>query len=150
RMLPDIIQQKYADAKGAFDRKELATARTGFKQVLDLLADPDIAQAAAAPPLSEMRTLAAGFRDLSAPPPAPPPVRPAPAPVPAGAASRSDGEISKDDSDRRPLGSLTTAASLRARFFIAPRRHPPIRIQSAATVLPRAPRHIRNRRLATR
>ena len=54
RMLPGIIQQKYADAKAAFDRKELATARAGFKQVLDLLGDPDIAPAATAPPLSEM------------------------------------------------------------------------------------------------
>jgi len=76
RMLPGIIQQKYASAKAAFFRKDLATARAGFKQVLELLADPDIAQAASVPPLSEMRTLATGFRDLSSPMP---PARPAPA-----------------------------------------------------------------------
>ena len=66
RILPGIIQQKYTDAKAAFDRKENGIARTGFRQVLELLNDADLATVSNRPPLSEIRTLALGFRDLSA------------------------------------------------------------------------------------
>jgi hypothetical protein len=66
RLLPGIIQEKYAQAKAAFDRRNSVAARAGFGLVLDLLADSDVAPAAEKPPLSELRTLAAGFRDLSA------------------------------------------------------------------------------------
>jgi len=93
RMLPVIIQQKYAAAKAAFDRKEYVAAASGFSQVLVTLADPDLSSDAARPPLSDVRQLAVGFEELSAraaapPPPtppapavqAPPPPPPAPAP----------------------------------------------------------------------
>ncbi len=94
RMLPTIVQQWYASAKGSYDRKEYGAAVTGFNQVLDVLTDPDAGSVVNQPPLSDMRTLAAGFRDLSVlaaappPPPPPPPAPPepppaAPAPVPA-------------------------------------------------------------------
>ena len=66
RMLPGIIQQQYAQAKAAFDRRDSVSARAGFQQVLALLADPDVTSVVNQPPLSELRTLAAGFRDLSA------------------------------------------------------------------------------------
>jgi TonB family protein len=66
RMLPSIVQQKYTQAKNAFDRKDFTAAQTGFSQVLDTLADPDLGGAASRPPLSDLGTLAAGFRDLSA------------------------------------------------------------------------------------
>jgi len=66
RLLPTIIQAQYADAKAAFDRKEYATAAKGFEQVVAMLGDADVAAAAAQPPLSDLRTLADGFRDLSA------------------------------------------------------------------------------------
>jgi TonB family protein len=82
RMLPGIIEQRYAEAKAAFDRKETAVARNRFRQLLDLLNDPDIASAASQPPLSEIRTLAMGFRDLSASGPAPPPPAPRTQPSP--------------------------------------------------------------------
>ena len=86
RMLPVIIQQKYAQAKAAFDRKEFAAAAEGFNQVLSLMTEPDIASAAKQPPLSDLRTLAVGFNDLSksaaAPPPATPPPPPSPPPLP--------------------------------------------------------------------
>jgi len=78
RILPSVIQQKYADAKAAFDKQDWATASTGFAEVLKSIGDPDIATAAVAPPLSDIKTLAAGFKDLavkSTPPPAPPPPR---------------------------------------------------------------------------
>jgi tetratricopeptide (TPR) repeat protein len=91
RMLPAIIQQKYGLAKAAFDRKDFITAADGFGQVAEMLNDPDVGAAASVPPLSDLRTLAAGFRDLagtaSAPPPPPAPVAAAPAPEPPPARS---------------------------------------------------------------
>jgi TonB family protein len=65
RLLPAILQKKYSDAKSAFDRGEFDQAVAGFKQVIDGLADPDIVAAAMQPPLSDLRTLAVGFHDLS-------------------------------------------------------------------------------------
>jgi hypothetical protein len=93
RMLPTIVQQKYAQAKAEFDRKDYAAAAKDFGQVLVTLADPDLAAEAGRPPLADMRLLAVGFEELSAkaaappPPPAPVPVvqaaPPPPAPPPA-------------------------------------------------------------------
>ena len=74
-MLPAIIQQKYAEARAAFDRKNLAAATEGFKLVIELLADSDFRPAADQPSLSQLRPLAISSRDLaaaSAPPAAPP------------------------------------------------------------------------------
>ena len=68
RVLPGIIQQEYVEAKAALDRHDAPAARAGFERVLDLLTDADIAGAVNQPPLSEIRTLAAGFRELSATP----------------------------------------------------------------------------------
>lgn len=88
KLLPSIIQQRYLDAKAAFDRSDYRTATEGFTQVLLTLADPDIAVAAKQPPLSDLRVLASGFNDLTiralAPPPAAKPlaVPPAAAPIP--------------------------------------------------------------------
>jgi hypothetical protein len=81
RILPVVIQKAYADAKGAFDKQDWPVASKGFDDVLKSIADPDITQLAGAPPLSDIRTLASGFRDLSVkmiPPPAP---KPEPKPV---------------------------------------------------------------------
>jgi tetratricopeptide (TPR) repeat protein len=85
RLLPDLAQQKYVQAKASFDRKDYRVAAESFGQLLDLFADPDLAPAAAKPPLTDLRMLALGFRDLSAQAMAPPPP-PAPAPLPAAAA----------------------------------------------------------------
>jgi hypothetical protein len=83
RMLPAMIQKEYAQAKDAFDNKDWPVAAAGFADVLKSVADPDIAPLAGAPPLSDLRQLASGFRDLSvkmipppAPTPEPKPVRP--------------------------------------------------------------------------
>lgn len=90
RLLPTIIQQKYVVAKTAFDQQDLPAAVQGFEQVLAGLSDPDIATAVEAPPLSDLRLLATGFRDLAAkaltPPPAaapPPPAAAAPVAAPS-------------------------------------------------------------------
>ena len=84
-MLPTIVQQRYAQAKSAYDRKEWAAAAAGFSQVLVTLSDPDVGTDASRPPLSDIRTLAVGFEELSAKAAAPPPPPP-PAPTPAPAA----------------------------------------------------------------
>jgi TonB family protein len=97
RMLPTFIQQRYAGAKAAFDRKEFAIAEAEFTQMLEAMTDPDVETAASQPPLADLRTLAAGFRDLAvsaaAPPPPPPPPAPEPpappAPLPAPRSSYS-------------------------------------------------------------
>ena len=86
RMLPAIVQHRYTDAKASFDRGDFAAAAPAFREVLDALTDPDLAQAATVAPLADLRILAAGFHDLSvkalAPPPPPvvvaaPPASPA-------------------------------------------------------------------------
>jgi hypothetical protein len=103
RVLPTIVQQKYTEAKSAFDRKDFVGAGDGFTQVLRVLDDPDLASMASQPPLADMRTLARGFKDLSAnaaltivapaSAPSPAPAVPAPAapatagPAPAPAAT---------------------------------------------------------------
>jgi TonB family protein len=81
RMLPSIIQQSYAEAKAAFDRREFAAAADKFGKVLDALADPDVGAAAKQPPLSDLHTLAVGFHDLAVQASAPPPPVPTPAPA---------------------------------------------------------------------
>lgn len=84
RILPAIVQQEYARAKEAFDRQEYPAAIAQFDRVLRALGSPDLGAVGENPPLSDLRTLATGFRDLSvkavAPPPPPQPVAP-PAPV---------------------------------------------------------------------
>jgi len=66
RVLPTIVQQKYAHAKAAFDRQDYAASLVEFDQALQVLGDADLRDASARPPLSDMKTLASGFRDLSA------------------------------------------------------------------------------------
>jgi TonB family protein len=75
RLLPGIIQQHYNVAKAAFDNKNFGVAGEGFQRVLDALNDPDMKHAVSQSPLSDLKTLASGFRDLSVQAvPAPPPV----------------------------------------------------------------------------
>ncbi len=74
-LLPAVIQRVYAEAKASFDRKD-PKAPAQFERVLVLLRDPDVA---GNPALTDLATVATGFRDLSksllatsapAPPPA--------------------------------------------------------------------------------
>ena len=83
RLLPALIQQDYQQAKAAFDRQDYVAAASGFKRVVETVSDPDMTQAAAQSPLSDLRTLATGFHDLSvkAIPPPPPPTPVAAEPV---------------------------------------------------------------------
>jgi hypothetical protein len=103
RTLPSAIQQLYETAKAAFDRQEFAVAAVRFAGVVRLLADPDAAEAAAAPPLSDLKTLAEGFGQLStaaAAPPAPPVTLEAAAPH--DAPTDPTRVFGADDGDVRP------------------------------------------------
>jgi tetratricopeptide (TPR) repeat protein len=104
RVLPSIIQQRYMQAKAAFDRKDFAAAASGFTQVLESMNDPDAEAASNQPPLSDLKMLAIGFKDLAvtaaAPPPAPAPLpaqpsveTPAPAPKAPRVFSTNDADI---------------------------------------------------------
>jgi TonB family protein len=81
RLLPDIANARYADAKATFDHKDYPAASTAFRSVLSLLDDPDMGGR-----LADLKTLAKGFLDLSvaaaAPPPAPEPPKPVLPPMP--------------------------------------------------------------------
>jgi len=85
RLLPSIIPQQYAKAKAAFDRKDYVAASAGFGQVLKVMADPEVVQMAGQPPLSDIKTLATGFQELSTKAIPPPPLAVAPAPIPTAA-----------------------------------------------------------------
>ncbi len=84
KMLPTIVQQRYAMAKATYDRKEFAAAVEQFTRVTTLLDDADMDQKAAG--VGDLRTLSGGFLDLAkaaaapkpAPVPEPPPQPPAP------------------------------------------------------------------------
>jgi tetratricopeptide (TPR) repeat protein len=84
RLVPAVAQQRYLGAKAAYDRKDYAPALAGFDSTLRLIDAPDLAEAGTQPPLSDLRTLVTGFRDLAraaAAPPPPPKVEPKPEPV---------------------------------------------------------------------
>jgi TonB family protein len=74
KMMPVILQHWYTHAKGQFDRREFAAASSLFTQILQVMADPEVEPMAAQPPLSDLRTLAAGFRDLAESAATPPPL----------------------------------------------------------------------------
>jgi TonB family protein len=100
RMLPTIIQQKYAQAKAAFDRKDFASAAAGFSQVLVTMAQPEVSAEVSRPPLADIRTLAVGFEELAskavAPTP-PPPVVAVPTSMAAAAVPPSPPRIYTGD-----------------------------------------------------
>jgi TonB family protein len=74
RLLPSMVQRRYEESKTAYDRGDFAASSVGFKWVLSALADPDISYLAAQSPLADIKTLSAGFVDLSEKALAPPPI----------------------------------------------------------------------------
>ncbi len=67
RLLPEIASLRYAAAKAAYDRKEYATAEEQFRDLVNLLNDPQMGGR-----LNDLRTLAIGFVDLASAAAAPP------------------------------------------------------------------------------
>ena len=105
RRLPEISRERYSSAKAAFDRKDFARSEQEFRELLQLIDDPDMAGR-----LADLRVLVEGFLDLStaaaAPPPAPqsaepapasPPPAPPPAPAPATPGVQSDRVFGAED-----------------------------------------------------
>jgi hypothetical protein len=60
-LLPDIARQTYAKARAAYERKDLSAAASEFSRALALIDDIDEAGDAS---VGDLRTLAAGFKDL--------------------------------------------------------------------------------------
>ena len=75
RLLPELVSSRYAEAKATFDRKDFALAELQFKHVMSLLEDPQMAGR-----MTDLRTLVAGFLDLSSRSIAPPPAETKPVP----------------------------------------------------------------------
>ena len=89
RLLPEIASLRYAAAKAAYDRKEYAIAEEQFRDLVNLLNDPQMGGR-----LTDLRTLAIGFVDLASAAAAPPeskkvePASPPPSP-PSSVESRA-------------------------------------------------------------
>jgi hypothetical protein len=84
RVLPTLIRPLYAEAKSAFDRKAYAEAAEKLSQTLRVIDDPD---ARDHPDLTDLRTLASGFLDLSRASLAPPSPSSAPRAAPVDSAA---------------------------------------------------------------
>lgn len=80
RQLPEIARARYGSAKEAFDRKDFAVSEREFRELLQLIDDPEMGGR-----LADMRVLVQGFLDLSVAAAAPPPAAPAPEPPPTSA-----------------------------------------------------------------
>jgi len=83
KTLPGVVQGRYAEARAAYERKDYPRAAEGFRLVVELGGDEDMAGR-----LADLRVLAEDFKELSVlataksePPPAVPAAAPAP-PVP--------------------------------------------------------------------
>jgi hypothetical protein len=74
-LLPEVLRERYARAKTAFDEKDFPAAAAEFDRVIRLLDEMGPERPGAA----DLRTLATSFRDLTALAMTPPP-RPAPSP----------------------------------------------------------------------
>ena len=109
-LLPKLVQGTYADAKSSFEKKDPAAAAK-FERVLTLLDDPELKSV---PQFADLRTVVAGFRDLSlaiasVPPPSPPPAQapptrqPAPPQEAAAAAPREAQSASPDPAIKRQV-----------------------------------------------
>jgi tetratricopeptide (TPR) repeat protein len=117
RLLPPLVQQKYAMAKATYDRKEYDAAADQFGRVVTLMDDPDMDQKA--PGLGDLRTLAGGFLDLAknaAAPPKPPqpvvtaPPQPPPKPV-KSVFDGSDPDVAPPVMIRQDMPAWPTAAN---------------------------------------
>ena len=128
RVLPTIVQQKYTEAKSAFDRNDFVAAGDGFAEVLRVLDDPDLATIASRPPLVDMRTLARGFKDLSAnaaltisaPSSAPAPLRAAVAPALAAATTPAPPAVAPASSTRAPAAAAPRIYTVADAQVVAP------------------------------
>jgi hypothetical protein len=102
RLLPEIANKRYSEARASFDRKDHGAAVQQFKQVIALLDDPDMGGR-----LADLRTLSNGFLDLSVaaltpPPAASKPVSSTPPPAPEVPQSEPNRIYTMADKDVTP------------------------------------------------
>jgi TonB family protein len=103
RLLPEIASLRYAAAKSAYDRKEYATAEEQFRDLVNLLNDPQMGGR-----LTDLRTLAIGFVDLASAAAAPPeskkvePASPPPPVAPSSVESRAPHVWTGDEAGITP------------------------------------------------
>jgi len=109
RTLPTAVQRQYDAAKAEFDRREFAAAAVAFSGVLRIMSDPDLVQASTVSPLSDIKKLSQGFRDLatsaSLPPPSAPVATPPVVPQPAAPQifSADDADVTAPGAERQGL-----------------------------------------------
>ena len=88
RILPEVARALYAEAKTAYDRKDFAAAVPAFERTMSMLDGVESNDRT----LGDLRTLTAGFLDLSRAALVPPPPPPAPAPELSPAANAGPPE----------------------------------------------------------
>jgi hypothetical protein len=103
-MLPAVVKQSYAKAKDAYDRKDMIAATAEFERVMTLV---DEMGGSDNQSVADLRTLAAGFRELSkaATPPAPPP-----APEPPASSARPSGAPAAGGDGSAPVAAAPPAS----------------------------------------
>lgn len=108
-LLPEIVKLTYSRAKDSYDRKELETAAKEFDRTIALIDEVGPANDRA---LSDLRTLATGFRDLAraAPKPAPEPPPAPPAADPAATGTTPPAGSAPNGLSSSPAGKPSTPA----------------------------------------
>jgi tetratricopeptide (TPR) repeat protein len=119
-LLPEIVKQTYARAKDAYDRKDHETAGVEFDRAIALI---DEIGSAGDRALSDLKTLASGFRDLSkaSAKPAPPPVsEPPPAATSGNGAGATGANGTGTNGTGTPAGVPATPSATPATPPAAP------------------------------
>jgi hypothetical protein len=132
--LPAIVREQYAAARQSFSRDRPAEAAVKFDAVLALLDAPEVQAALGADAVTDMRTLASGFRDLAktpaptapaaAAPAEPRPMPPTLAPAPPSRQAQAQAEIfGIDHADVvAPISVRQAFPPMRAQYNVATAR----------------------------
>ncbi len=115
-LLPDVVRDAYNKGKDAFAKKDMPAANQEFDEVIALIDEMGPESDAG---LADLRTLAAGFRDLSKAADVPPQPAPAPGPAPTATATPSDSPAASPADARAASGSSATSAADPARVYTA-------------------------------
>jgi TonB family protein len=104
-LLPEVVRQSYASAKTAFDKKDWSPALAQFERVIALVDEMGGSDQGTA----DLRTLAAGFRDLAKTALLPPPPAPTPTPVAPPAATPAPPPVIYSDADAGVIHPVPTS-----------------------------------------
>jgi tetratricopeptide (TPR) repeat protein len=106
-LLPAIVQQRYADGKAAYQRRDFVEAEALFRDVIEAIEDQELAPLETPRSLADLSLLAEGFHELSIAAMTPrarplamaPATVPSPRPVTSDPATSLDRVYSSDDRD---------------------------------------------------